>query len=73
MSNLYKCTEACARVVECAVCGLTKRPRGRSVGLEAEAGYCGWDCPGYTQYPQPGHLWPYEWSEIKKARSDGED
>lgn len=50
---------------ECSVCGRPKRPRGRSVGIEAENGYCGWDCEGYNQEPRSGHLWPSEfWLEV---------
>lgn len=55
------CTEECAAMPRCGVCGQRKRPRGRSVGLEAENSYCGFDCPGFNQEPRSGHLWPEEW------------
>lgn len=53
-------------VVRCAVCGHTKKPRGRSEPLGAY--YCvpEWDghgCEGYDQDPQVGSLWPGESEE----------
>ena len=45
---------------DCTTCGKRKGPRGRDPGLEAASGYCGWDCPGYTEDPQVGHYWPGE-------------
>lgn len=44
--------------VECAVCGQTKCPRGRSAPLGPC--YCDRDCSGYTQEPHVGSLWPGE-------------
>lgn len=44
--------------IECAVCGQTKQPRGRSAPLEGY--YCDRDCPGYDQSPHVGALWPGE-------------
>lgn len=44
--------------VECAVCGMMKKPRGRSVGWDG--GYCDDDCPGYSVDPQVGSLFPNE-------------
>lgn len=48
--------------VECSVCGLQKRPHGRSAPMtlvmcEPE------DCVGYDQLPLVGCLWPGETSE----------
>lgn len=49
--------------VECVACGMTKKPVGRSAGLEAANGYCDGDCPGYRCRPLPGSLWPGETRE----------
>lgn len=53
----------CARVggplVECAVCGQRKCPRGRDAPM-AGGSYCDSDCPGYSQAPRPEELWPGE-------------
>lgn len=54
------CVAACWAQVDCTVCKMRKAPLGRDVGAAASGGYCGWDCPGYTQPPKPGHLWPGE-------------
>lgn len=65
------CTVACERVVECAVCGHTKRPWGRSVPLAMENSRCGFDCPGYDKEPHPGHLWPGELAQMdEQAEND---
>lgn len=45
-------------MVDCVVCGRTKKPRGRSAPLEMYC--CDHDCPGYLQDPQVGSLWPNE-------------
>lgn len=54
----------CARVgrplVECAICGRFKGPRGRSAPRETAGSYCGWECAGYMEHPQPDELWPGE-------------
>lgn len=44
--------------VTCTVCGLQKKPHGRSspIGLS----YCDENCPGYNEPPYPGCLWPGE-------------
>ena len=47
-------------LVNCAVCGMSKHPIGRDPGVAAANGYCGRDCPGYTQEPHPDYLWPGE-------------
>ncbi len=60
------CTEACESAPACRVCGLRKRPLGRSVPLKMENSLCGYDCAGYLEQPQAGHLWPGE-----LARLDG--
>lgn len=61
----HDCTSACEAAPQCLTCHLTKRPRGRSVPIEAESGHCGWDCPGYDQEPRSGHLWPGEFWEAQ--------
>lgn len=50
-------------VVRCTVCGLRKKPVGRSAPPEMEIGLCSNDCPGYHQDPMPGYLWPGETQE----------
>jgi len=46
--------------VNCSVCGLRKTPIGRSAAPEMANGLCDYDCPGYSQEPLTGHLWPGE-------------
>lgn len=53
------CETGCAPV-ECKTCGQRKGPLGRSVPMAAANSYCGHDCPGYRQDPQPCDLWPGE-------------
>ena len=50
-----KCAPSCWDQPECLVCGLIKKPKGRSMGL-MEQSRCGSDCRGYYEDPQPGHL-----------------
>lgn len=70
MNDLYKnCTIDCERRVNCVICNQTKGPRGRSIAPEMANSYCGWDCPGYTQEPSPGHLWPGELAQIRENES----
>lgn len=71
MSIPSRCGPACWTPVECVVCRKTKAPRGRSVALEATAGYCHDDCPGYEQAPKPPHYWPNERPEPEAAPSPG--
>jgi hypothetical protein len=54
------CSQVGNPLVTCTVCGLRKGPRGRSVPLETANSYCGWDCHGYTNEPEPESLWPGE-------------
>ncbi len=49
--------------VECAVCGLRKKPVGRSAPLEIASSLCDHECQGYLQEPHPGSLWPGETRE----------
>ncbi len=49
--------------VNCAQCGLRKKPIGRCAPLEMANGLCDYECPGYVKEPQPGSLWPGESSE----------
>jgi hypothetical protein len=44
--------------VICTVCGLRKKPHGRSAPPEIH--YCNQDCSGYQDEPKPGCLWPGE-------------
>lgn len=57
------CTEACTATPDCVVCGRRKKLRGRSYPMEMVNGYCDWECPGYVQDPQAGHLWWSEWRD----------
>jgi hypothetical protein len=61
------CTEACERMPECTVCRRRKHPIGRDPGVYAANGYCGHDCPGYSQEPTSGHLWPGELAELRNG------
>jgi hypothetical protein len=47
--------------VDCAVCGLTKQPIGRSVPVCFVM--CDWQCEGYDKDPLPSNLWPSESEE----------
>ena len=49
--------------VECTVCGRSKKPHGRSAPMAMANGLCDDDCPGYSQAPLPGCLWPGETAE----------
>jgi hypothetical protein len=49
--------------VDCKICGLRKKPRGRSAPLEMANSLCDHECPGYNQDPEPGWLWPGETRE----------
>jgi hypothetical protein len=73
MSITKDCTSACEAMPSCAVCGMRKKPRGRSAPLEAANGYCDDDCPGYRQEPRPGHLWPGEIDRDRAANHEDED
>ncbi len=46
--------------VHCIVCGMRKKPIGRSAPLATANGLCDKDCPGYESAPKPGSLWPGE-------------
>lgn len=46
--------------VDCTVCGLRKKPRGRSAPLEMANSLCDHECEGYNKDPKPGDLWPGE-------------
>lgn len=69
MSDYPNCTEACAAMPRCTKCHRTKPPRGRSVGMAAVSGYCGYDCEGYDEEPRAGHMWPEEWREELSQRA----
>lgn len=56
-------SEAVGKSVECAVCGLRKKPWGRSAAVEEANSLCDFECPGYQQDPQVGDLWPGETRE----------
>ena len=44
--------------VTCTVCGVTKKPWGRSAPLDSY--YCDSDFPGFMQDPLSSNLWPGE-------------
>lgn len=46
--------------VYCEVCGLRKKPVGRSAPMEMANSLCDHECPGYDMDPKPGQLWPGE-------------
>ena len=45
---------------ECKVCGLRKKPLGRSAPLEMANSLCDYECEGYNQPPYVSDLWPDE-------------
>lgn len=47
--------------VECTVCGLQKKPHGRSEPMYSH--YCDDSCIGYLLEPRVGCLWPRETQE----------
>ena len=49
--------------VTCTVCGLRKKPHGRSAPLTMANSLCDYECPGYDKEPIPGCLWPNETDE----------
>lgn len=49
--------------VICSVCGLCKKPIGRSAPLETANSLCDHECHGYLGGPLPGDLWPGETRE----------
>jgi hypothetical protein len=56
-------TDRVGVAVTCTVCGLRKKPIGRSAPLEMANSLCNDDCPGYRLEPHPGQLWPGERQE----------
>lgn len=54
------CDQVGGPLVECRVCGLLKRPIGRSVPLVMENARCDYECSGYREEPLPSELWPGE-------------
>ena len=60
VAEMIEHTEACWAMPTCTVCGLRKKPRGRSAPLEMANGLCSSGCPGYDQEPNVGHFWPGE-------------
>lgn len=59
----YCTVESCEYAPKCRKCGRTKKPIGRD---SLDNGKCDRDCPGYSEDPTPGHLWP---GEIARSRS----
>lgn len=55
----------------CTVCGLTKKPRGRSAPLEMAYSLCDSDCSGYYLEPLPDTLWPNELDEADSGDKKG--
>ena len=64
-----KCTEACAVMPDCLVCGMRKPPNGRSIPTATVDSYCSYECPGRNQEPKAGHLWPAEWREYLQEQA----
>ena len=58
MSVTIDCTIACEAAPTCKVCGLTKKPIGRSAPVEMRM--CDEACVGYRKEPCAGHLWSGE-------------
>lgn len=56
-------SERVGSYARCTVCGLNKKPRGRSAPLEMANGLCDHECEGYDQPPFAGDLWPGETAE----------
>jgi len=56
-------TENIGTAVTCIVCGMRKKPVGRSAPMEIANSLCDWECPGYNQEPHPSQLWPGETQE----------
>lgn len=56
-------TEDVGVSVTCTVCGMRKKPVGRSAPMDMANSLCDYDCPGYKQDPKPGQLWPGETKE----------
>lgn len=44
----------------CTSCGRVKKPIGRDEHPAASGSHCTYDCPGYTEPPFAGYLWPSE-------------
>jgi len=49
--------------VECTVCRLRKKPRGRSAPDVMANSLCDHECEGYELEPKVGQLWPGETAE----------
>ena len=52
------CETGCSPI--CTVCGLHKKPVGRSMAPEQYHNLCTRDCEGYELEPTPCDLWPSE-------------
>jgi hypothetical protein len=65
-------TDACYEMPECIVCGLRKKPWGRSAPLEMANGLCDSDCEGYAQEPRAGHYWPDEKPSDRREEEEDE-
>lgn len=64
----FDCKPSCWANVTCSTCGRTKIPVGRSAPVEMAGSMCDWDCPGYTDEPRAGHLWPSEAPSTDEVR-----
>ena len=51
------------KAVNCTVCGLRKKPIGRSAPMAMANSLCDHECEGYYRDPHPGSLWPNETRE----------
>lgn len=52
------CDVGCTPI--CTVCGLRKKPVGRSAPLEMANSMCDHECEGYNLHPTACDLWPGE-------------
>lgn len=55
----------------CTVCGMRKKPVGRSPSPGMANSLCDHECVGYTKEPSPCDLWPGEWRDGRDE--DGEE
>lgn len=67
MSVTIDCTVECEAAPRCDICGLTKKPIGRSAPLEMGNGFCDDSCAGYRKDPRAGHLWPGELERRRRS------
>jgi hypothetical protein len=67
------CTEACEAMPDCTVCKRRKHPRGRDPGVYGASGYCEHECPGNSEPPHAGHLWPGELRRWREEQAEAKE